>query len=705
MKSVLRLRGLDCAHCATELEEKLAVIHGVKSVSVSFVNQLLTVEYDNERVLESVVAETNGFEEVQVIQEGGRYALNAVEGKEKRRFQWLRILLSVLCFTAGVLLERLVYGAFGNALRYAFYAFAYFLVGYSVLIHTGKNIAKGKIFDENFLMSIASIGAILLGEWSEGVLVMLLYQIGETLQQTAVDSSRRSVSALMELKAEWAIVVETGDGERECGSCGQRQVRPEDLKINEVVLVRKGEKIPVDGVLLDDGAVLDTKSLTGESEFRSVQKGEEMLAGCINAGEAFTMRVLRAYENSAVAKILDLVENAFSKKAKPEKFISKFAKYYTPIVCACALILAVVAPLLNGLISLGEWSFYNPSRWLNASLTFLVVSCPCALVISVPLTYFSGIGACAKCGILVKGATYLDEIARAKIFAFDKTGTLTEGCFAISEIHAQGVSEEELLNLVASLEKKSAHPIAKAFGESPYEAQSVREFVGRGIIGVVEGQTVMVGSVRFLRENRVIATEIKSVNTVVYVARNEEYLGYIVLGDKIRAEAKSALQALQKAGVKRLVMLTGDTPERAQKIAYEGGVYEVKASLLPGEKLREAEIYKKEGRLVYIGDGVNDAPVMAVADCAVSMGSLGSAVAIEASDLVLISDNLSALPICVKIARKTRAIVLQNIIFSIGMKVAFMAFSVLGILPLSLAVFADVGVMLLAVLNAFRIKK
>ncbi|MBQ3221716.1 MAG: cadmium-translocating P-type ATPase [Clostridia bacterium] len=696
MKSVLRLRGLDCAHCAAELEEKISALDGVQSAVVSFVNGLLTVEYDGEETLEKIIAETNAFEEVRVVEE----TENADAGK-KRRFQWLLIALSALFFVGGGLLERFAVGAVAH---YICYALAYFAVGYPVLINTGKNIVKGNIFDENFLMTVASIGAALLGEWSESVLVMLLYQIGETLQGMAVDSSRRSITRLMDLKSEWATVLDECD----CGAChehAQKQVRPEALKIGDTVLVKAGEKVPVDGVLLDETASLDTKSLTGESELRQVKAGEELLSGCINAGNAFKMRVVREYENSAVSKILDLVENASSGKAKPEKFITKFARYYTPIVCVAALLLAFAVPFIDGLVSGGDILFKDFPRWSKSALTFLVVSCPCALIISVPLTYFSGIGACAKKGILVKGATYLDEVARAKIFAFDKTGTLTEGNFTVCEVREQGVSKEELLYLVAAVERASSHPIAKAFENvpTPYVAQEVREFAGRGLSGVIDGKTVLIGSVRLLRENKVFAIEERSPYTLIYIAREDTYLGCIAVGDKLREEAKEALSQLRNAGAERLVILTGDTPERAQKIAYEAGVSEVKASLLPDEKLREANEYKKEGGFVYVGDGVNDAPVMAVADCGVSMGKLGSAAAVEASDLVLISDNLSALPKCVKIAKKTRAVALQNIVFSIVMKVAFMTLGALGVLPLGLAVFADVGVMLLAVLNALRV--
>ena len=473
-------------------------------------------------------------------------------------------------------------------------------------------------------------------------------------------------------------------------------------------MIKAGEKIPVDGVLLDENATLDTKALTGESELRTAKQGEELLSGCINAGGVFKMRVLRPYEESAVSKILDMVENAASRKAAPEKFITKFARYYTPIVCCLALALALVTPLLSGLIVDGRLYFKDFARWAQSALTFLVISCPCALIISVPLTYFSGIGCAAKQGILVKGATYLDGMAKANVIAFDKTGTLTEGNFTVCGVRSgEKTSENELLSLVTAVEASSAHPIAKAFAgyKTAHVAQNVVEVAGKGLSAIVEGETVLVGNGELLKENGVDIPALSSPYTLIYAAKNGEYLGCIEVGDKLRAEAKEAVRQLQTLGFSRIVMLTGDNPTRAEKIANEVGVYEVNAELLPDEKLERAQALKEYGTLVYVGDGINDAPVMAASDCAVSMGKLGSAAAVEASDLVLISDNLTALPRCVKIARKTKRIVVQNIVFSILMKGVFMILGAIGVLPLLVAVFADVGVMLLAVLNSFRARK
>lgn len=785
MKKKLQLEGLDCAACAAELEEEIAEIEGVLSASVAFVNQTLTVEYGNEKVLELVKDKANHFEEVRVIEEaalsvsarsdgktllrlknlhcaacamdledelkklaGIRSAqvdfatqtvlldaedeaavrravkkankfekvevLNGDEVAPKRQShskEILQIAASAALFLLGFLLDLFLKNpsAAERAIIYVAFAAAYLTVGYPVLISTAKNVARGKIFDENFLMTVASIGAVCLGEYGEGVAVMLLYQTGELLQAIAVGSSRRSVAELMELKSEEATLIENG---------AQRKVKPEELKIGDVVLVKAGEKVPADGILKSEFAALDAKSLTGEAALKEVTAGESVLSGCINAGGVFEMEIAKPYEDSAVAKILDLVENSTSKKAAPEKFITKFARYYTPVVCGIALMIAFLLPVFDLWIKGGAYLNYLPSR-VAIALNMLVISCPCALIISVPLTYFSGIGSCARNGILVKGATYLDEAAKVKTVAFDKTGTLTLGNFEILKIApASGVSREELFLIAAAAESGSSHPIAKAFSahatgqnhvhsshapSETAEITKIAEIAGRGLTAKLGGEPVLAGNAALLKENGVQFNEFESVNTVVYVAKSGKYLGLIEIGDKIRPEAKAAVTELKTLGVERTVMLTGDGQKRAQKIAEEGGMDEVNAELLPDEKLKKAEELKRFGKLMYVGDGINDAPVMAVADCAVSMGKLGSAAAVEASDLVLISDNLSAVPKCLKIARKTKKIVTENIVFAILAKAAFMAGGFFG-LPLWLAVFADVGVMLLAVLNSLRMR-
>ena len=525
-KTVLHIENLDCPVCAEALQSDLQKLKGVRSVTVDYVSQTITLDAEDENAIARVIKKANTFEEVRVL-DGDRYATKS----NLHLKEWLMIGVSVLFFIWGILLEYLAQGTVALVFRYILYAIAYLSVGYPVLISTGKNIAKGRVFDENFLMTVASIGAIVIGEMSESVLVMLLYQIGELLQAIAVGSSRRSVTELMELKSESATLLIDGE---------QKTVKPEEVKVGDILVVRAGEKIPVDGMLLSESATLDTKSLTGEAEPRSFKMGDELLSGCINVGGMYEMKVVRPYEDSAVGKILDMVENASAGKAAPEKFITKFARYYTPVVCCLALALAIFAPLLSGLIVEQKFYFMDWQRWVQSALTFLVISCPCALIISVPLTYFSGIGVCAKNGILVKGATYLDVVAQVKTVAFDKTGTLTEGNFAVCGVHAeQGTTEVELLALIAAVERGSAHPIAKAFEgyETEYSAENVTEVVGQGLIAEVENTKILVGNEKLMRENGVEFVSIDSVYTVVYAAKNGVYLGCVEIGDQLRIDA------------------------------------------------------------------------------------------------------------------------------------------------------------------------
>lgn len=688
MKTTLRLQGLDCASCAIELEELILKNSGVTSANVSFIEQKAWIEYTDERALQAVKRTINGFENVRVVE--------AQQDEAENKREWWVFCLSAILLVAGLLVYQYM-PVFG----YVCYATAYILVALPVFVTTVKNVSRGRLFDENFLMVIASIGAIFLGEYFESVAVMLLYRIGEALQTVATRASRGSLNELMALKSDKTDVLRM-----ENGKTVYQSLVPERIIVGDKLLIKKGERVPVDGVLLSNNAQADTKALTGESELRHLQKGDEVLSGFVNTGAVFQMQATRLYEDSAVGRILDMVENATAGKAKPEKFITKFARVYTPIVCLCAVVLAVIAPFLNGVANGTGFAFVNGARWLRSALTFLVVSCPCALVISVPLTYFIGIGACAKRGILVKGSTYLDILAQTQTFAFDKTGTLTEGNFEICNIYPNGVTAEELTGLAGALETYSAHPIAQAFPKNTeYTFTDMQEFSGRGICGMLNGEKVLVGNAKLLSENGVPFALRDSTYTLVYVARGNTYLGAVEIGDKTREGADTVLRELQANGVKRTVMLTGDTKARAKRIADEVGVSEWYAELLPDEKVHKAQALQKTGTLTYVGDGINDAPVMAVADCAVSMGKLGSATAVEVSNLVLISDDLSALPKALRTAKKTRKVALQNIVFSIAMKTAFMVLGAFGVLPLFGAVFADVGVMLLAVANAFRVKK
>lgn len=684
MKKTLKVEGLDCPVCAGELEEIVSKIEGVSYASLSFVHQKLKIDCDGEATLQKVIEAVNGFEEARVVEE--------IEKTENGFAKWLPVLFSAIFLGAGFFPRLAFNTAATQIVQYVCYALAYLTAGYKVLFATVKNLFKGKIFDENFLMTVASVGAVFLGEYLEAVLVMLLYQTGETLQAIAVGASRKSVAKLMDLKTETANRY-VGDGETE-------SVSPDCLAVGDMLLIKAGEKIPCDGVLLSPRATLDTKPLTGEPEPRSLSVGEELLSGTVNAGNAFQMRVTRLVQDSAAQKILDLLENSADEKAQPEKFITKFAKVYTPVVCLLAVLVAFLPPLFSG----GQYWNDFP-RWLKTALTFLVVSCPCALVISVPLTYFSGIGACARKGVLVKGATYLDAASRIKTVALDKTGTLTEGDFGVVNVLPKdGITKETLVFLVAAVERASSHPIAKAFEdvETPLFAENVEEIAGKGLRAETDGQRVLVGNVALLEDEGVVFERLETANTVLYVAKEGVYLGAIEVGDKLRAEAKAAVGSLAKMGL-TTVILTGDNESRAKSVAQEVGVDEWQAGLLPDGKLQAAKEWKKRGGLLYVGDGINDAPVMQEADCAVSMGKLGSAASVEASDFVLIADDLTGVPAMVALARKTGRIVKQNIVFSVAMKAAFMVLGVFG-LPLSLAVFADVGVMLLAVLNALRVQ-
>ena len=615
---------------------------------------------------------------------------NAPQKKEKRLKEIISIVISACFFLLAFVLSffESVNEWIGFGLYLASFAAAGWLVVWAAVRNLPKVFKNGfhpaLLLDENLLMLVAAAGAFALRESMEGAIVMLLYDIGELLQSVAVASSRKSISSLAALKSVAAILI---DGET------QREVSADELKAGDMIFIRKGDKIPADCVLREGNALLDTKSLTGEPVFREVNAGEEMLAGCVSVGGVVKAEVVRPSSESAVQKILDLVENSASKKAAPEKFITRFARWYTPIVVLVALIVAVVPPLFQG---------YNFAQWIQTALNLLVISCPCALIISVPLTYFSGVGSLARCGVLAKGATYLDALSGVKAAAFDKTGTLTEGKFRVCRVNG-----ERALLLAAAAERGSSHPLAEALREidTPYNAENAEEIAGMGLRCTVEGKQILVGGARLMRENGVEFSEIEGVHAATYVAEEGVLVGSVEFEDSLKPDAKEALTALKKAGVGYIAVLTGDSKARAEAALKGLPVDEVCADLLPEEKPACAEKLKAHGALLYAGDGINDTPVMAASDVAVSMGSLGSDAAIEASDLVLASDNLSALPKAVKAAKKTHKIVTENIVFSIVVKVALMALSVAGFIPLWAAVLGDVGVMLLAVLNSMRMRR
>lgn len=689
----LNIAGLCCANCARELEEDLNRIEGVSAV-VDFVNLRVLLNVADPSAREKAIYTITHFEDVKIVNE-----------KPERKSvvkERLKDIILIAVATA-LFIPALVLDLTGTAksglpaeiITYVLYGLSYLTVGHPVLINTVKNIAKGKIFDENFLMAIASIGAILLGIFAgdgfvEGVAVMLLYQLGELLQGIAVGSSRNSISSLMDLKSDTATRVEGGV---------QRTVSPEELRAGDTIIIKAGEKVPVDCRVISGESALDMKSLNGESLPRDIKAGDEMLSGSINLSGVLEAEVIREYENSAVAKILELVENSTAKKSKPEKFITKFAKYYTPAVCAIAAIVAGIVPTVICAVNASFiWDTYR--EWIYTALSFLVISCPCALVISVPLSYFGGIGRCAKFGILVKGSTCLDALALSAVAAFDKTGTLTEGAFEVVNS-----TDEKTLQLAAAAEKFSSHPVSVAFKNvsTEYEVQNAEEVAGKGVKCLLNGETLLVGNGKLLKEHGVDFEEKQSVSTVVYVALAGKFVGFAEIDDKIKDGAREALAELKKSGVAHTEMLTGDREERAKIIAEELALDGFKAGLLPDEKLNRAVELKAEGKLIYVGDGINDAPVMTAADCAVSMGKVGSDAAIEASDVVLVSDNLSALPKGRKIAKGTRRIVMQNIIGSLIIKAAIMVLDIaIPGFPLIVSVVADVGVMLVAVLNSMR---
>ena len=688
----IKITGLCCANCARELEEDLNKLDGV-TATVDFMNSCIILKADGGARQKAIHTITH-FEDVKIVKD-----VKPKTGIKQHLKDIICIIVSVVFFIPAFVLD--LTGVIGQSLAiritaYVFFAIAYLSAGYKVLILTAKNIVKGKIFDENFLMTIASVGAIVLGiledgeGFAEGVAVMLLYQIGELLQGIAVGSSRNSISALMDLKSESATLLENGV---------QHTISPDELKIGDIILIKAGEKIPADCKIVKGESSLDMKSLNGEPMPRDVKVGDEILSGSINLSGVIEAEVVREYKNSAVAKILEMVENSTVKKSKPEKFITKFAKYYTPAVCIAAAVVAGIIPtIICAAQSAFVWATY--AEWIYKALGFLVISCPCALVISVPLSYFGGIGRCAKSGILVKGSTCLDELAASTVAAFDKTGTITEGTFAV-----KSYTDERTLKLAASAERFSSHPISASFNdiEGGIEVSDAEELAGRGIKCNCGGKILLCGNAKLLEENGVVFERKQSVSTLVYVALDGEYVGVIEIDDKIKNGVADAVAQLKSQGVCYTAMLTGDNADRAESVAKQAGLDGVAAGLMPDQKLDEAVKLKQKGKLIYVGDGINDAPVMTAADCAVSMGKVGSDAAIEASDVVLVSDNLSALPKGRKIAKGTRRIVMQNIIGSLIIKAAIMVLDIaIPGFPLIVSVVADVGVMLVAVLNSMR---
>ena len=586
-----------------------------------------------------------------------------------------------------------------SILRFILFLLPYFTIGYDILRKAFKGIMNKQVFDENFLMAVATVGAMALGEYTEGVAVMLFYQIGELFQSYAVGKSRRNISALMDIRPDFANVMIDGV---------VTKVDPDEVEVGSEIIVQPGEKIPIDGVVVDGTSTLDTAALTGESVPRSVKPSDEVISGCINMSGVIKVKTTKEFGESTASKILDLVENASSKKSKPENFISKFARIYTPVVCYAAVGLALLPPVVSLIIGLEpRWG-----QWVYRALTFLVISCPCALVISIPLTFFAGIGGASKEGVLVKGSNYLDMLSKAKIAVMDKTGTLTKGVFKVTEIVPVGITKEELLEKTAMAEVYSNHPISKSLKEAygkpinTSRVSDVEEISGQGIKAIVGDITVNVGNEKLMANVGVEPATVVAAGTVIHVAFDDKYAGYILISDELKPTSKSAIKAMKQAGIRATVMLTGDSDKVAGIVANDLGLDKVYSQLLPADKVTKVEELlagKNENeQLIFVGDGINDAPVLSRADIGIAMGALGSDAAIEAADVVLMDDDPMKIAKAINIAKKCMRIVYENIYFAIGIKVACLILGAIGIANMWLAIFADVGVMVLAVLNAIR---
>lgn len=734
------LEGLDCANCAMKIENGVKKIDGVSACSVNFVNKTLTMEMAMERseeIVDLARKKIRALEpDVKVLEQGapgtqasgGRNRKSAGPGQvhdhayhqghahdhahehgdgvsvdghghsHDHGAQGVKTM--VLRLAAGLVIGAAAFGlSLGRELELLLYLVSYLVVGGDIVLKALKNIVRGQVFDEYFLMSIATIGAFVIGEYPEGVAVMLFYQVGELFQSIAVNRSRKSIGALMDIRPDFANL-KSGDE--------IKRVNPQEVRVGDRIVVRPGEKVPLDGKVIEGGSAMDTSALTGESVPREVAAGDDVLSGFINKNGVLTVEVTKEFGESTVAKILDLVENASGKKAPTENFITKFARYYTPFVVVVAVLLAVLPPLVI--------SGATFSDWVYRALVFLVISCPCALVVSIPLGFFGGIGASSRNGVLVKGGNYLEALNDVKYVVFDKTGTLTKGVFQVAGIYPQnGWTEQELLRQAAFAEIHSTHPIAQsireAYGQELNEAllANYNEVPGHGIQVVFEGREVLAGNAKLMERENIGFAAPTELGTLVHVAVDKRYAGYLVIADEVKEDAADAIRSLKRLGVKEIVMLTGDIQAVGEHIGKKLGVDKVRAELLPQHKVEELEKIdrrkSKKEKIVFVGDGINDTPVLARADVGVAMGGLGSDAAIEAADIVIMTDEPSKLSSAIHIAKSTRRIVWQNIIFALLVKAVFLLLGAFGIATMWEAVFSDVGVTLLAVLNAMRVMK
>lgn len=688
----LRISGIDCANCAAKVERGVSTVEGIEAANLDFTGQKLYITYQGEApddaTYDAVVKRVQELEpNVEVSRDVPSDESHVHDhGPFLTKMKKIQYSIGGVAFISAFFLP--------SSIELISFALAYFLIGWDVLRNAIRNIRQGQVFDENFLMVIATVGAFLIGEYPEAVAVMLFYQVGEFFQHRAVDQSRKSIAELMDIRPETATL-ENG-----------QTISPLQVKVGQRILVRPGEKIPLDGTILEGEAFIDTVALTGESVPRRVRTNDTILAGTINTDGRLLIQVDRLYSESTVAKILDLVENASRHKAPTEKFITRFARVYTPAVVGIATLLAVLPPLF---VTGATWE-----DWIYRALVFLVISCPCALVISIPLGFFSGIGAASKRGILVKGGNHLEALQQLDTVVFDKTGTLTEGVFEVTELRPVGCSDEELLKVATLVEQHSNHPIAKSiqrtyasYGEVTESVQEYREVAGSGVVGRFGTDTIRAGNARWFNELGYETLDQTADGTYIHVARNDTYLGYIRIADHIKDSTVEALARLKALGVKKTIILTGDRLATAEVIGRQIGIDEVAAELLPDQKVEQLELILKQadGKVAFVGDGINDAPVLTRADVGIAMGGLGSDVAIEAADIVLMTDEPKQLVEAIDIARATRKIVYQNIFFALGVKAVFLLFGAFGFATMWEAVFADVGVTVLAVLNAMRILK
>ncbi|QTA37375.1 cadmium-translocating P-type ATPase [Thermosipho ferrireducens] len=694
-KKKLVLEGLDCANCAAKIEEKVKKLENIEDVSLNFLTKTLSFEVKDESKVEEIKKivkklepniKIREYDKEQEIKQEKNHHSHDHGGSFNKRNEIIRLILTVTFFIAAIFVKD------PYSLKVTLYVIAYLISGGKVLLRSFKNIIRGNVFDENFLMSIATIGAFAIKEYPEAVGVMLFFEIGEFLQELAIDNSKRSIKALLDIRPDYANLLKDGN---------ELKVSPEKVQKGDLILVKPGERVPLDGIIVKGSTMVDTSALTGESVPRSLKEGEEVLSGFININSVITVKVEKEYSESTIAKILDMVENAASKKARTEKLITKFARYYTPVVVFMAVALATLPPLLTGAPF---------ETWLYRALIFLVISCPCGLVVSIPLGYFAGIGSLSKHGVLAKGGNYLEVLKNLDTIIFDKTGTLTEGVFEVVKVQpTEEFSPEELLEIAAYAESYSNHPIADSI-KKKYNKKIEKELIeeyeeisGHGIKAKINGKIILVGNKKLMNKFNIKAPDIEFHGTIVFVAVNGNFAGYIGISDKIKANVADAIRKLKELGVKHTIMLTGDSEKVAESVAKEIGIDKYYAELLPEDKVKFFEKFNSGISTAFVGDGINDAPVLTRADVGIAMGGLGSDAAIEAADVIIMDDDISKISDAIKISRKTLKITWENIIMVFSIKVLFLVLGALGRTDMWGAVFADVGVTLIAIFNSLRV--